>query len=57
MIHSKTLKVYLTVTNLKSIDVSGSVYVETQSKLTLADLSISGSGATDGKLEMDVQKL
>ncbi len=55
--HSKSLKVCITFTDLKSIDVSGAVNLESQGKLTLSDLVISGSGASDGKLELDVQKL
>lgn len=55
--HSKSLKVYITFTELKSIDVSGAVNIESQGKLTLSEMAISGSGACDGKLEMDVQKL
>ncbi len=55
--HSKSLKVFITFTELKSIDLSGAVDFESQGKLTLPELSISGSGASDGKLEMDVQKL
>jgi hypothetical protein len=54
---SKSLKVYITFTELKSIDLSGAVEVSSQNKLTLADLSISGSGSSDCKLDMDVQKL
>lgn len=55
--HSKSLKVFVTFTELKSIDLSGAVNVESEGKLTLSDLTFSGSGASDGKLEMDVQKL
>jgi len=55
--HSKGLKVFITFTELKSIDLSGAVDIESQGKLTLPELSISGSGASDGKLEMDVRKL
>jgi hypothetical protein len=55
--HSKSLKVFITFTELKSIDLSGAVDIESQGKLTLSDLVISGSGASDGKLDMDVQKL
>jgi Putative auto-transporter adhesin, head GIN domain len=55
--HSKSLKVYITFTELKSIDVSGAVKIESVGKFNLTDLSISGSGASDGILDMDVQKL
>jgi len=57
IMHSKSMKIYLTFVDLKDIDVSGAVDIETQNKLSLQDLSISGSGATKGKMEMDVQKL
>jgi hypothetical protein len=55
--HSKSLKVFITFSDLKSIDLSGAVDIMSQGKLTLADLAISGSGASEGKLEMDVQRL
>jgi hypothetical protein len=55
--HAKCMKIYLTVTDLKEIELSGAVDVETQGKLTLNDLSIDVSGATDSKMEFDVQKL
>jgi hypothetical protein len=55
--HSKSLKVFITFTELKSIDLSGAVDIESQGKLTLTDLVFSGSGASDGNLDMDVQNL
>jgi hypothetical protein len=55
--HSKSLKVFLTFNDLKSIDISGAVDVQSQGKLNLADLSYSGSGSTDAKLDLAVQKL
>jgi len=55
--HSKSLKVFLTFTDLKSIDISGAVDIQSQGKLNLADLSFSGSGASDTKLDLGVQKL
>ena len=55
--HSKSMKVFITFTELKSIDLSGAVDIESQGKLTLPELTISGSGASDAKLEMDVQRL
>lgn len=55
--HSKSMKVFITFTELKSIDLSGAVDVESEGKLTLPELAISGSGASDAKLEMDVQRL
>jgi hypothetical protein len=55
--HSTSLKVFITFTDLKSIDLSGAVDIESQGKMTLSDLSISSSGASDAKLLMDVQRL
>jgi hypothetical protein len=55
--HSKSLKVFITFTDLKSIDLSGAVDIESQGKLTLPELAITGSGASNGKLDMDVQRL
>jgi hypothetical protein len=55
--HSKSLKVFITFTDLKSMDLSGAVNFESQGKLTMPELIISSSGATDGKLEIDVQHL
>jgi len=55
--HSKSLKLFITFTELKSVDLSGAVDIESQGKLTLPELAISGSGASDGKLDLDVQRL
>jgi hypothetical protein len=55
--HYRSLKVFITFTDMKSIDLSGAVDFETQGKLTLPELALSGSGASDGKLELDVQHL
>jgi hypothetical protein len=54
---SKSLKVYLTVTDLKKIELSGAVDLQTQNKLTLNELEIEISGATDATLDLAVQKL
>jgi len=57
-IHSaKSLKIFITFTDLSSIEVSGAVDVASQGRLKLTDLSFDGSGATDSKLDLDVQKL
>jgi len=55
--HSKSLKVFVTFIELKSIDLSGAVNIESQGKLTLPELSIDGSGASDAKLDLDLQRL
>jgi hypothetical protein len=54
---SKSMKVYITVTDLKKIELSGAVDLTTQNKLTLTDLEIEISGATDASLDLAVQKL
>ena len=53
----KSLKVFITVTDLKRIEVSGAVDLQTQNKLTLTELAIEISGATEATLEIAVQKL
>jgi hypothetical protein len=55
--NSKSLKVYITVTDLNRIEVSGAVDLHSQNKLTLTELSIEISGATDAFLDIAVQKL
>jgi len=55
--HATAMKVYITFKDLSKIEISGAVDIETQSKLTLNDLFINTSGASDGKMEMAVQKL
>ncbi|MCX6248795.1 MAG: DUF2807 domain-containing protein [Bacteroidetes bacterium] len=55
--HSKSLKVFITFTELKSVEMSGAVNIESQGKLTLPELMLSSSGASDAKLDLDVQKL
>jgi len=54
---SKSLKVFITVTDLKKIELSGAVDLQSQNKLTLTELSVEISGATDANLEIAVQKL
>lgn len=55
--NSRSLKVYVTFKELKKIDISGAVDLETSGKLTMDELSIDGSGASDSKMELDVKKL
>ena len=54
---SKCLKIYITVPELKKIEISGAVDIETQTKFTETELRIEISGATDAKLDLAVQKL
>jgi hypothetical protein len=55
--HVTVMKVYVTVKDLKRIDVSGAVDIHTASRITVPDLSIDASGASDSKMEIVVQKL
>ena len=55
--NSRSLKVYVTVKELKKIDITSAVDLETSGKLTMDELSIEGSGASDSKMELDVKKL
>jgi hypothetical protein len=55
--HSKSLKVFVTFTELKSVEMSGAVNIESQGKLTLPELSLEGSGASNSNLDLDVQHL
>jgi len=51
------MKVYVTVKDLKRIDVSGAVDINSDGRITVPELSIESSGASDSKLEIVVQKL
>jgi hypothetical protein len=51
------MRVYVTVKDLKHIDVSGAVDINTEGRITVPELSIDASGASDSKLELGVQKL
>ncbi|MCX6278919.1 MAG: DUF2807 domain-containing protein [Bacteroidetes bacterium] len=55
--HVTSMKVFITVKDLKRIDVSGAVDIQTESRISVPELSIDASGATDSKLEIAVQKL
>ena len=52
-----TMKVYVTVKDLKKIDVSGAVDIETTGRITVPELSVEASGASDSKFDIAVQKL
>jgi hypothetical protein len=54
---AKSLKVYITVTDLKRIELSGAVDLQSENKLTLNELAVEISGATDANLDIAVQKL
>jgi hypothetical protein len=55
--HATTMKVYITVKELKDIDVSGAVDIKTEGRITGNDLSIDASGASDSQMEIAYQKL
>ena len=55
--HSHSMNVYLTVTDLKKIDLSGAVDLETNGTLKADELSIDESGASDTKMDISVTKL
>jgi hypothetical protein len=55
--HVTVMKVYVTVKDLKRIDVSGAVDINTDGRITVPELSIDASGASDSKLDIAVQKL
>ncbi|MFZ4522546.1 MAG: head GIN domain-containing protein [Bacteroidales bacterium] len=55
--HVTIMRVYITVKDLKKIDVSGAVDIKTDGRLTVPELYIDASGASDSKMEIAVQKL
>ena len=55
--HVTVMKVYITVKNLNRIDMSGAVDIKTDGRITVPELSIQSSGASDSKMEVVVQKL
>ena len=55
--HVTVMKVYITVKDLKRVDVSGAVDIHTEGRITVPELSIDASGASDSKMELGVQKL
>ena len=55
--HVTTMKVFITVKDLKHIEVSGAVNIQTDGRITEPELSIEASGASDSKLDIAVTKL
>ncbi len=55
--HSTVMKVYVTVKDLKRIDVSGAVDITTEGRITVPGLSLDASGASDSRLDIAVQTL
>ncbi len=52
-----SMKVYIVAKEMKEIETSGAVDLETSGKLTGSDLKLDFSGASDSKLEIGVAKL
>ena len=55
--HVTVMKVYVTVKDLKRIDVSGAVDINCDGQIKVPELSLDASGASDSKLDIAVQKL
>jgi hypothetical protein len=55
--HSKSMKVYITVTDLKKIELSGAVDLESNGTIKADELTIEESGASDTKMDIAVSKL
>ncbi len=55
--HVTVMKVYVTIKDLNKIDVSGAVNLNTTNRMTLNELNIDASGASESKLDIAVQKL
>lgn len=53
----EVLRVYITFRDLKMIDASGAVDLRSEGILKLSDLSIDASGASDSKLDIEVNRL
>jgi hypothetical protein len=54
---SRSLKIYITVADLKKIDISGSCDLKSQGKITTEDLVLEISGSADTHLDLDVKRL
>jgi len=55
--HTTKMKLYLTVKDLKKIEASGAVNIKTESTITVPELNIDGSGASEANMDIQVQKL
>ncbi len=53
----EVLRVYVTFRDLKAIDASGAVDLHSDGKLKLSNLSIDASGASDSKLDLEINRL
>jgi len=51
------IQIYVTVNNINNITTSGAVEIETKGKLALDKLTITSSGATDVKMDIQTSKL
>ena len=55
--HTTKMVLYITVKDLKKIDASGAVDIHTETCITVPELSIDASGASEAKLELAVQRI
>ena len=55
--HPTMMKVYITFTELNKIEVSGAVNIKGLSKISVPELKINGSGASDAELLLEVKAL
>jgi len=55
--HITTMKAYITVKELRKIEVSGAVDLETTGRITVPELKIDASGSSDSKMEISVSRL
>lgn len=54
---SKSLKLYITVKNIETIDISGAVELHTKSTIIAKDLALDLSGAGDIEMDVEANKL
>ncbi|MEI6885584.1 MAG: head GIN domain-containing protein [Bacteroidota bacterium] len=55
--HPTTLKVYITFKDLKKIETSGAVDIVAENKITVNELGLSSSGASDVRMDISAKKL
>lgn len=55
--HVTVMKVYVTIKDLKKIDISGAVDIKTTNQMKLNELNMDASGASKSRLDIAVQKL
>jgi len=55
--HVTVMQVFITLKDLNKISVSGAVDLKTENRLTLNELNLDASGASDSRFDIAVQKL